>query len=458
MTTNDTAPNSGARLRKGVELDLDFTDLLANGQGVGRAGGLVVFCFGPLPGELARVRITDVKQRYAVATMLEILRESAQRAKPFCPVFGVCGGCQIQHLTYTAQLVWKRGLVRDALQRIGGLTNANVSETIGMEQPRSYRNKMSLVVDGREDPAVLGFYKQRSHQIVPIDACPIVTPKLDADLHELDRLRRSGPVGALLRETRHLVSRSSAQTGSSVVTITTARRAESAESGATALMRDLRPLAGVTNSFDLSNENAILGRRHRVLAGNAEIEESIAGIRYRISPGSFFQVNVEMVGRIFTHMIPWLEPPGRMLDLYCGVGTFSLFFAKHGWRVHGIEESAQAIEEAVNNAGFNDCTERVCFTPGRVEQLAAGHAMQKILHNTDVVFLDPPRKGSDEVTLGAIAGSGIRRIWYLSCDPATLARDSKFLVAKGYRLGAVQPFDMFPQTGHVECLVQLECS
>jgi 23S rRNA (uracil1939-C5)-methyltransferase len=458
LTSSGTAPNPGTTLRRGVELELAFTDLLANGQGVGRADGMAVFCFGPLPEERARVRVTEVKQRYAVADLLEVLQASAARARPFCPVFGICGGCQLQHLNYPAQLEWKRSVVHEALQRIGGFSVVDVRETVGMTEPRSYRNKMSLVVDHGALPPAIGFYRQRSHEVVPIDACPIVTPKLDADLGRLDAVRGAAPVSAMLRKARHLVARSSNATGQSVLTITTAQRSESARRAAQLLLREIPGLAGVTNSFDPASVNAILGRRHRALGGESEIEETIGGVRYRISAGSFFQVNVEMLGRILEFLEPLLEPPQRIVDLYCGAGTFALFFAKHGWTVYGVEESSLAIAEAAANVRRNGLAQHVRFESGRVEQLVGTPGLQNALRKADVLFLDPPRKGCDEATLAAIAAARIPALWYLSCDPATLARDSKFLVAKGYRLGAVQPFDMFPQTGHVETLAQMECS
>jgi 23S rRNA (uracil1939-C5)-methyltransferase len=181
-------------------------------------------------------------------------------------------------------------------------------------------------------------------------------------------------------------------------------------------------------------------------------------VRYRVSAGSFFQVNVEIVGRIFAFLEPELGRPRRIVDLYCGAGTFSLFFAQHGCDVFGIEESAQAVDEAAANAALNGLAERVTFRTGRVEEIAGSDEGRAVLAGAAVAFLDPPRKGSDEATLGAIAAAGVPDIWYLSCDPATLARDLKFLAAKGYVLGVVQPFDMFPQTGHVEALVTLRRS
>ncbi|MFY9665050.1 MAG: 23S rRNA (uracil(1939)-C(5))-methyltransferase RlmD [Candidatus Cybelea sp.] len=456
MTSRETAPNLAATLRRGVELELAFTDLLANGQGVGRADGAVVFCFGPIPGELARVRISEVKPRYAVADLVEVLRESPARARPFCPVFGACGGCQLQQLRYPAQLEWKRRVVQEALRRIGGLDGAEVSETIGMSEPRAYRNKMALVVDHRGDSPTLGFYRQRTHDVVPIDACPIVTPKLNADLARLHDLRTEEAVAMMLRDARHLIARSADSSGESILTVTTAHRSESARRAAPLLLHNLPGLAGITNSFDLPSANAIAGRHHRSLGGEAEIEETIGGVRYRFSAASFFQVNVEMVTRIFDYLGQHVKTPRRLIDLYCGVGTFALFFAKQGWQVYGVEENALAIAEAAANARRNGLAQRARFRAAKVERLGVTPELRDALNEADVCFLDPPRKGCDEATLDTIAQARVGTIWYLSCDPATLARDSKFLVAKGYRLGTVQPFDMFPQTGHVEALAQLE--
>ncbi len=453
MTSSDTAPNRDTALRRGAELELEFTDLLANGQAVGRADGMAVFCFGPLPQERGRVKISEVKQRYAVAELLELLRNSPMRAHPFCPVFGSCGGCQLQHLSYPAQLVWKRETVYNALLRIGGLSSIEVRETVGMSEPRAYRNKMSLVVDHGVAPPAIGFYKQRSHEVVPIDACPVVTPQLNAGLARL-----AGSGSGALRDARHLVARSARATGQVVLTVTTPRPSEAVGRAAPELLRELPGLVGVSNSFDLGSANAILGRRHRLVAGEDEIEETIGEVRYRVSAASFFQINVEMVGKIFDFLRPWLEPPGRVVDLYCGAGTFALFFAKHGWSVYGVEENAHAIVEAIANARRNGLEGYARFETGRVEQMVGMAGLRNALREADVLFLDPPRKGCDEVTLGAIAQARVGNVWYLSCDPATLARDLKFLGAKGYRPSIVQPFDMFPQTGHVETLVQLEYS
>jgi 23S rRNA (uracil1939-C5)-methyltransferase len=455
LTTKETAPKNAPAPRVGDELEVAFTDLLGNGQAVGRAGGIVVFCFGPLPQERARVAITTVKQKYVVAKVVRLIAGSPFRVQPFCPVFGACGGCQVQHLSYPAQLAWKTAIVGNALSRIGGLKDVPVRAAIGMGNPRAYRNKMSLVVDGRSGIPTIGFYQQRSHDLVPIDACPIVTNQLSDYVARFNAARFNDETAGALAETRHLVARSARATGQAVVTITTAEESAQAAKAAPALFKALPGVVGITNSFDLGSQNAIVGRRHTVLQGTPEIEESIHGIRYRVSAGSFFQVNVEIVGRIFEFMKPGFERPRKIVDLFCGAGTFSLFFAKHGCDVFGIEESPQAVAEAHANAVLNGMQDRVTFRTGRVEEALKSGEARDALAAAQIVFLDPPRKGCDEATLAAIAASGVPNVWYLSCDPATLARDLKFLAAKGYGFGVVQPFDMFPQTGHVETLVTL---
>jgi 23S rRNA (uracil1939-C5)-methyltransferase len=455
LTNSETARSGGSPVSVGTDYDIAFTDLLANGQAVGRTGGIVVFCFGPLPDERARVRITAVKPKYAVGKLLTVLQTSQYRTTPFCSVFGTCGGCQLQHLSYPGQLAWKTDVVRGALQRIGGFTDIAVRDTVGMVYPRGYRNKMSLVVDQRGGAPSLGFYEQRSHDLVSIDDCPIVAPVLSEYIGALNRAKGASATGAALAQTRHVVGRTARSTGESVVTFTTLRQSPDVARAAEPLMRALPGAVGLVNSFELTSDNAIMGRRHRTLTGRSEIEETIDGVRYRVSAGSFFQVNVEIVGRIFEFMRSGLEHPRRIVDLYCGAGTFSLFFARHGCQVLGIEENPQAVREADGNAELNGLQNWAHFRAGRVEEYVRTPEAAQAMREADIIFLDPPRKGSDETTLGAIAEARAPYIWYLSCDPATLARDLKFLAANGYRLGVVQPFDMFPQTGHVETFVTL---
>ncbi len=278
-------------------------------------------------------------------------------------------------------------------------------------------------------------------------------PQLNAHIAKLNESLGRPALAPAFEDALHIVERTAKATDQTVVTFTTTHPSAPLAERAQQLVNTLPGAVGLTNSFDLSSQNAIVGRKHRVLAGEPQIEEQLGGVRYRVSAGSFFQVNVEIVGRIFDFMRPGLDVPRKIVDLYCGAGTFSLFFAKLGSEVLGVEESPHAIDEAKENAALNELTGMARFLSGKVEDLVRRPDVASALSEAQIVFLDPPRKGSDEVTLAAVARSGVPNIWYLSCDPATLARDLKFLASKGYGLGVVQPFDMFPQTGHIETLV-----
>ncbi|MDQ6925142.1 MAG: 23S rRNA (uracil(1939)-C(5))-methyltransferase RlmD [Candidatus Eremiobacteraeota bacterium] len=453
-----TAPGRRATpgLVPGVVASVRFTDLLANGQAVGRVNGQVVFVTGPLPGERARVRVTQVKPKYAVGDVVAYESESPMRSKPFCGVFGVCGGCQVQHLAYPAQLAWKEQIVRSALRRIGGFANADVRRPVGMTNPRNYRNKMALVVDRPPSGEIsFGFYQARSHALVRIDSCPVVLPQLDAAIGGLYDAARAPDARDAFAGAKHATVRAGAASGQAVLSITTDRQSPAIKERAPALARRVRGVVGISNSFEPRTANAVLGRKMLYVWGQREMEETIEGVRYRVSPASFFQVNSEMVGRIFRFLAPVLTENRTVVDLYCGAGTFAIFFASRGASVVGIEENPAAVREARENAALNGVESRVRFVEGRVEGAVIHRDGKKALEDADIVFLDPPRKGSDEATLDAIASAGVADIWYLSCNPATLARDLAYLAKRGYVLGVVQPFDMFPQTGHVETLAAL---
>lgn len=436
-------------IRPGALYETTFTDLLSNGQAVGRIGSMVAFVDGPLPGERARIRVAQVKAKYAVGELVEILERSPERVPPFCPVFGTCGGCQVQHLSYAGQLAWKTRIVREALQRIGGIADPPVAPAIGMDEPRAYRNKMALVA---KNGGAFGFYKARSHELVPIRDCPIVLGSLDAQIANLWRARESPATGAALRDVRHVIARAAIASGDVVVSFTTDRGSAALALAADALAAAFPQAVGISNSFEPPSANAVMGRRHRTLKGRADIAETIDGISFRVSPASFFQVNSTMVRKIFGYLRQRIALPKKILDLYCGAGTFTLFFAKGGAAVVGVEENPHAIREARENATLNALEANASFLAGRVDAVLAEGPGRVALAQADIVFLDPPRKGSDEATLALLAAARVPEIWYLSCNPATLARDLAQLVAAGYGVESVQPFDMFPQTGHIEAL------
>jgi 23S rRNA (uracil1939-C5)-methyltransferase len=442
-------------LKPGAVGFVEFTDLLANGQAVGRFEGMVVFVDGPLPGESARVRLIEVKAKYAVGEVLERETTSPDRAEPFCPVFGACGGCQVQHLAYPAQLAWKHRIVTDALLRIGGLGDVAVREPIGMDVPRAYRNKMALVVDVTGPEPVFGFYRARSHDLVPIDHCPIVLEGLDAAIGGLLHAAREPQTAPAFAGVKHVVMRAGLTSPNSVLSLTTDAKSPAIAAEAARIAELVPGVGGISNSYEPANANAVIGRRMDFVWGKREMEETIEGVRFRVSPASFFQINGAMVASIFRTLAPLLEGTPRVVDLYCGAGTFAIYFASRGAQVVGIEENAAAVTDARANARLNKVEERVRFVRGRVEGALANDEGRTALREAQIVFLDPPRKGSDEATLAALADARVPKIWYLSCNPATLARDLRYLAGRDYAIGIVQPFDMFPQTGHVETLVTL---
>lgn len=464
MTSSGTAGAAVApALAPGDIVEIVCTDLIAKtGQAVGRVGGMVVYVLGPVPPERARVRIETVKAKYAVADLIELLDRSPDRVEPFCAVFGSCGGCQVQHLAYGAQLHWKRGIVDNALRRLGRIEDAHVALPVGMDDPRAYRNKMALVVTRPQsaatgapavsDKTVFGFYAARTHDIVPIETCPIVMPQLDRAIAGLWDAASDPATSLAFDGARHVIARAGRSSHEGVVSITTERPSLALKAVAAKLAEKLPRTVGVSNSFEPPSDNAVMGRKTATLFGKAEMHEEIDAVRFRVSPASFFQVNSEMVGKIFAYLAPRVPTVERIIDLYCGAGTFTLFFAKRGAHVVGIEENPHAVREARANAVLNGLEAKTTFVNGRVDVMLRAKAGGDALAAADVVFLDPPRKGSDESTLATLVRARVPHVWYLSCNPATLARDLAQLVAGGYRVGAVQPFDMFPQTGHIEAL------
>jgi 23S rRNA (uracil1939-C5)-methyltransferase len=361
----------------------------------------------------------------------------------------------VQHLAYPAQLAWKHRIVADALVRIGGFVNVAVREPIGMDVPRAYRNKMALVVEAGSAAPVFGFYRARSHDLVPIDHCPIVLEALDTAIGGLLRAAREPQTAAAFAGVKHVVMRAGLTSPNSVLSLTTDVKSPAIAADAAKLAAEIPGVGGISNSYEPANANAVIGRRMDFVWGKREMEETIEGVRFRVSPASFFQINGAMVASIFRTLEPLLQGTPRVVDLYCGAGTFAIYFASRGAQVVGIEENAAAVTEARGNARLNHVEDRVTFVRGRVEGALANDEGRKALREAEIVFLDPPRKGSDEATLAALADAQVPKIWYLSCNPATLARDLRYLAGRDYEIGIVQPFDMFPQTGHVETLVTL---
>jgi len=449
LTNNGAASADAATLaRDPIILD----DLLENGQGVGRIGGLVTFVTGGLPGERVRIRVDAVKRTYATAHAVAIETPSPNRVEPGCPAFPACGGCQTLHLRYEAELTWKRRLVRDALERLGGSANPEVDEVEpGIRDGAGYRNKVTLVCAGSHAHPRLGFYAARSHRLVPIDGCPVLVPRLNEAVERL--VKFAANAREAMRGAERIVVRAST-TGPELVACFIGRKPNDALRGAlTELRREIPQLTGVLMSWEPVSENVVFGKRFATLWGDPAIRERVGGAQFTFGIASFFQINTPVLERIAQRIVEGLAGSTRVVDLYCGVGTFGVLLGRGHVASTGVEVHRGAVDEAAANAAANGVT-NAAFEAATASSAVAGTRGKSLLTGADAVIVDPPRKGCEREVLDALAEALVPRIVYLSCNPATLARDAGLLRTLGYALGRVSPFDMFPHTGHVEVLAE----
>ncbi len=443
------ADSAAARLsRDPITLD----DLLENGQGVGRVDGLVVFATGGLPGETVRVAVDSVKRSYASAHVIEIERRSPARVDSVCPVFPRCGGCQVLHLAYPAQLEWKQRLVSDALRRLGGIEDVTVDEAVASPQALGtrYRNKVGLVTRFAGGEMRLGFYEARSHRVVPIESCPVLLPRLDAAVKALVAFAKDAPQPFSFA--RHVVARASATGDELVISFNGPKPNKAAGAYVDEICRRIPETTGVAISWELDNENALFGERSATLWGSPNLQETVAGAKLRFGVASFFQINTAVLELIAQRLVAELAGVTRVVDLYCGVGTFGVILGLRGIASTGVEWFKPAADECAANAAANGVV-NAAFENASAADAVSGERGRTLLAGAQAVILDPPRKGCEPVVLEALADNSIERIIYISCNPATLARDAKLLCGRGYAIERATPFDMFPQTGHVEVFV-----
>ncbi|MBX6376979.1 MAG: 23S rRNA (uracil(1939)-C(5))-methyltransferase RlmD [Clostridia bacterium] len=445
-------------------LEVHVEALAAGGDGVARHGGRVVFVRGGVPGDRVRVRVVEEHPRYLRAEVQEILAASPRRVAPPCPVAGRCGGCPWQHVAYAEQLRWKRQIVVDALERIGGLRSAPVAEPVGMAEPWAYRNKAALPFAVAGERLVLGFYARGTHRVVPVDTCAVQHPLVNRVLgavrglaaeHRLTAYDEATGTGLL----RHLVVRVSFTTDEALACLVINAPAFPGERDlAAALLAAVPGLAGVVKNVNLSRGNAIFGPHTEALAGRDHVMEVVGGMSFRVSATSFFQVNTLQAERLYDLALAAAapEPVAAAVDVYCGTGTLACLLARRARRVWGIESHPAAVADARANARTNGLT-GIEFRLGPAEGEVPRLAREGV--RADAVILDPPRKGCDAAVLDAVPALAPRRLVYVSCNPATLARDLARLVATGrYRLVSVQPVDLFPHTPHVEVVAALEAA
>ena len=450
--------------QQGQLIEIEITDLADTGDGVGRFGELVVFVPDTVTGDRILVRLVQVKSSYATGKLDTLLEASEHRIRANCIVADKCGGCQWQHVDYQYQLAAKQNQIIQALERIGGFSDVQVDEILtgkieGFPQFLGYRNKATYpTAISTTGQVQAGYYQKSTHKLVNLNQCPVQDPRLNPLLKEVkeDIHWRDWPVYDEKKHTgelRHLSLRIGRRTGEMLLTLI-ARTGElpGIEAQAADWLKQYPQLVGVCLNVNADQTNVIFGAETRCIAGQSYLREKFAGLNFQLRADTFFQVNTEAAEALLQVIVGELNLHGSevLVDAYCGIGTFTLPLAKQVKIAIGLEVQPAAIEQAKLNAELNDL-KNVDFQVGTVESLLPALGL-----TPDIVLLDPPRKGCDRAVLETIKEIKPNRIVYVSCKPATLARDLKILCENGdYKLARVQPADFFPQTSHVECVAFL---
>ena len=453
-----------ARPQRGQILSVTIDDLAFGGEGVGRADGYVIFVRGGVPGDRLRVRLDQARSRFGRGTIESIETPSPHRIEAPCPYFGRCGGCRLQHVDYQAQLAFKSKQVTDALERLGGLGPVDVRPILGAADTYGYRNKMEFTVARARDGAGLtvGLHEQeRYDSVLDVERCLLQSDRMNALLDEARRFFAESGLAAWEQDSgegllRFLMLREGYRTGESMVNIVTSSPAvsELAPLAAQLVARVPRTTSVVMN-VNPKKASVAIGVEEHLLGGRDHILESVGGLRFQVSANSFFQTNTAQAERLFSLVIDSAALGGdeTVLDLYSGTGAISLQLAGRCRWVYGVEVTQAAVDDAARNAAANgiaNCT----FLAGEVRFVLPSLIAQGV--SAQVVVADPPRAGFHPKALRALLQMEPARIVYVSCNPATLARDLGELVRGGYRLEWVQPVDMFPHTPHIEAVARLE--
>lgn len=446
---------------KNDRLLVHVEDLTHDGAGVAKIDGYPLFIHGALPGEDVHVHVLKTLKSYGFAKLLQIENASPFRVEAPCPVFDTCGGCQVQHLSYEGQMTFKRKLVRDAITRIGKLPDVPVHPVKGMEDPWRYRNKSQIPFGMEEGRVVAGFYAPRSHKIADTDICIIQTPEADSIMTGIKQKLTEMGIEPYEEEThrgqlRHVVVRKARATGEVMVVLVTKKKKFPQAERAVELIRELVPATvSIVQNINTEKTNVIFGDETITLWGNDIIEDRIGDVRFEISARSFYQINPEQTEVLYGQALQYADLTGNetVIDAYCGIGTISLFLAQKAKFVMGVEIVPPAIEDAKRNAELNGLSNTL-FEAGPAEQVIP--RWYKEGKRADVLVVDPPRKGCDEQLLQTILKQRPERVVYVSCNPATLARDLRILEDGGYRTQEVQPVDMFPQSTHCEAVAWLK--
>jgi 23S rRNA (uracil1939-C5)-methyltransferase len=464
---------------KGEEIELQIESLSGEGKTIARKDGMVFFVEHAVPGDTVRARLWKIKKKYCEARTLEVIKPSPLRVDAKCKHFGVCGGCKWQDLSYEAQLDFKRQSVIDAFTRIGGFAEVDVKPVIGCDEPYFYRNKMEFTfsrkrwltsdelhteVDGQEGVALGLHVPQRYEKVLNLDECYLQSEQSSAILKTVREAARGWKLSVYSTLThegylRHLVIRDSKRTGELMVNlVTTSDWPEAMENMTGLLLKQFPQITTIVNNITDRKSMVAFGDSEKIYHGPGYITDTIGKFTFRISANSFFQTNTMQGEKLYqtAKVLADSKPEDVIYDLYSGTGTISIFVSDSARQVVGIESVESSIADAGKNAEFNGITNCTFLQGDLKDRLTKDNEWLNTHPRPDIVITDPPRSGMHPKVVEQVAKLSPRKIVYVSCNPATQARDVRLIVDAGYSLKSVQPVDMFPHTDHIEAVALLE--
>ena len=448
---------SGIPVEKNKDYEIDIDNLGYEGEGVGQFNNFKIFVPGALIGERVEIKIVKVSKNFAFGKLIRVIKASADRIEPLCSLKR-CGGCQLLHLAYDAQLRYKKHRVQECIERIGRLDPSLVHDTIGMKNPYRYRNKAQFPVGMKNGNIVIGFFAPRSHEVIDTPSCLIQDDMSNQVIKVVKDWAQHNSISVYDERDRtgilrHVMVRKAFKTGEMMVVIVTNGCEMPFKDELIERLRTKIPaVKSIIQNINREATNVVLGRDNKTLFGSDRIVDYIGNLKFQISPLSFFQVNPYQTEALYNKVIEYADLSGNetVIDAYCGTGAISLFVAQKVKKVYGVEVVEAAIADAKKNAAENGiCNAQ--FIAGKSETVIPELYKQGM--KADVIIVDPPRKGCELGLLTTIASMKPEKLIYVSCDPGTLARDLRYLSQNGFEVRDIQPFDMFAQTAHVETVV-----
>ena len=443
-------------IEKNQDFEVNISDMGFEGEGITKIEGYTTFVKGALKGEKAKIKMLKVNKDYGFAKLLEVLEASENREEPVCSVFGRCGGCNLQHMSYESQLKLKENVVQSTLKKALGF-DVPVENIIGMGTPYHYRNKVQYPVSDEK----IGFYAGRTHSLIENEGCFIQNEIADKLAKDAFKILQKNKVSTYSEKTgkgcvRHIITRIAKNNGNQLMltVVTNEEKLKNADKIVKDILELYPNITTIVQNINTRRDNVILGEKCITLYGEGYIEDRLGDYKFKISPLSFYQVNPIQTEVMYYIAKDYAGLTGteNVYDLYCGIGTISVFVADEAKKVFGVEIVEQAIIDAKENAEMNE-KRNIEFICGKAEEVIPKKYAEG--DKADVVFVDPPRKGCDSRLLETLKEMRAGKIVYISCNPATLARDLKYLTENGYEIEKVQPLDLFPQTHHIETIVSL---